>query len=320
MTPPARDGAVTETLRSADGRAITIVSVPGATPNPHSISFCLDSVATQLGLGAGWQSELTFNSSVTTSVLTGRRSNGPPVVYIIAWGGNRFAFDATGKPLLIDFAIPLVAMSLGPQGIDTALAIHAQSAVAPNHIVVTADGRVGACTDGSASGAISSFWTERGSDGTLVSRYKVIGTGQKSGWRAEQQNAAPGAQKSSGISMQRITPNNFYVCDTATVCTTDEFTGTTCTTTDYLCDDLSGGGGGGSGGGSVSTPSPSNKISDSLLKQQVQNAINTAVTKLATCGSTLAALTAVGGNTTLGANLAGKIGGPWTMDSYIQGN
>jgi hypothetical protein len=42
--------------------------------------------------------------------------------------------------------------------------------------MVTADGRVAGCAEGSASGAIAEFWTERKADGTFVNRYKVIGS------------------------------------------------------------------------------------------------------------------------------------------------
>ncbi len=109
------------------------------------------------------------------------------------------------------------------------------------------------------------------------------------------------------------------MCDTTTVCTTDEFWGTTCNTTDYLCDDLTGGGGGFGGGGGGGGNASNQITADATLKNQVENAINTAAAKLVNCGGSLAGLTAANGQT-LGTMLGGKAGSPWTMASFLQGS
>ncbi len=157
LTPPAADGSVTETLKAADGKVVVSISAPGSISNVHSGSPCLDAVMSQLGLGDDWQKELALRGTDSSSVSMGVRPDGSPLLYVLRSGGNAWAFDASGKALLIDFAIPLAASSIRS---DTALAIHEQSAMAPNHIIITADGRVGGCTNGSASGAIASFWIE----------------------------------------------------------------------------------------------------------------------------------------------------------------
>jgi hypothetical protein len=159
LTPPAADGRVGESLKSTDGRITGKFSRPESNPDPHSSSFCLDPIRAQLGLGDDWQKQLAFRRA-SSSVTVAAGAGGHPLFYILRSGGNSWVFDATGKPLLIDFAIPLVASSV--RGVDTALAIHEQRGFAPDHIVVTADGRIGGCTSGAASGAIASFWTEHG--------------------------------------------------------------------------------------------------------------------------------------------------------------
>jgi hypothetical protein len=176
LTAPAADGTVTETLTTAAGKVLAGVTVPGSIPNPHVSAFCLEPIVSQLGLGDDWQSRLTFRR-VSGSVYAGITSDGKPVVYILRSGETNWVFDAAGKPLLIDLQIPLVASSY--RRADTSAAIHEQSAVAPNHLLVTADGRVGACTIGAASGAIASFWTERGPRGAVVQRYKIVGQRQQ---------------------------------------------------------------------------------------------------------------------------------------------
>jgi hypothetical protein len=314
------DGKVQETLK-ADGHVVT-ATVEGSVPNPHSLPFCLDAVRQQLNLPDDWRKELTFRRSVTGTVTTVLAASGKPLLYIVPQGGNRFGFDHAGRPLFIDIGIDLAYGTVEHEA-DTGPAIYEQSAVAPNRIIITADGRVGACTEGAAAGAIASFWTERTSNGATVTRYRTYGSAP-----AKTNNAAPPSQHGAGKSVPsfRAVANYYYICDSTTICTIgpDWCECSSCTTTNYYCAGDTGGGGGTSGGGTSGGGAggggnASNTISeDPTLRTKVDNAINTAASKLANCGSSLTPLKALNGQT-LGAMLSGKAGGPWSMATFIQG-
>jgi hypothetical protein len=315
------DGKVQETLK-ADGRVVT-ATVAGSVPNPQFFPFCLDTVRQQLNLPDDWQNGLTFRRSATGTVTTALAADGKPLLYMIDHGGNRFGFDTAGKPLFIDIAIDLAYGTVEHEA-DTGPAINEQSAVAPNRIVIAPDGRVGVCTVGAAAGAIASFWTERMSNGATVTRYRTYGAGAP-----KTKSMAPQSQHRSGKSISSFQPAPnvyYYVCDSTTTCTIgpDWCECSSCTTTTYYCAADSGGGGGTSGGGTTGGGSggggnASNTITeDSTLRTKVDNAINTAASKLANCGSSLTSLKALNGQS-LGTMLSGKAGGPWSMATFIQG-
>jgi hypothetical protein len=243
------------------------------------------------------------------------------LLYFVDHGGNRFGFDTAGKPLFIDIDIELAYGTVEHEA-DTGPAIYEQSAVAPNRIVITSDGRVGVCTEGAAAGAIASFWTERTSAGATVTRYRTYGSAAP-----KTNSATPQSQHRSGKSIPPLhaAPDvYYYICDSTTVCTTgpDWCQCDSCSTTTYYCAGDTGGGGTSGGGGTTGSGGggyASNTITeDQTLRTKVDNAIATAAAKLANCGSSLTSLKALNGQT-LGTMLSGKAGGPWSMATFIQG-
>lgn len=173
LSVPTAEGKVTETLAIVGGRELFRAVVASSAFNPHAEPFCLDIVKTQLGLGDDWEKQVTFRYSTTGTVVTTRNSEGKVILYIVRHGKNRFGFDASGRPLFIDLGAPLVA-SL-EDGTDTTPAISRQSGIAPTHIVLTVDGRVGGCVEGAGAGAVACFWGERGANGMIDTRYRTIG-------------------------------------------------------------------------------------------------------------------------------------------------
>jgi len=156
----SKTALVTETLKNASGRTIAHATVSGSIASlERNPPFCLDAVKAPLGLddpSITLLSEHPDGSSLTII----RDSTENQILYIITFGGNRFGFDAAGKPLFIDAALDLAQSALSLHGSEhNPIAMHDISAVAPNRIVVTADGRIGACVDGPAAGAIASFWS-----------------------------------------------------------------------------------------------------------------------------------------------------------------
>jgi hypothetical protein len=172
LTPPTADGTVRETLRGAFGRTIVSVAESGSPRRSSSLLPCLDLILEQVGVGSA--EAMTFRKVSRLQIVT--RADGSVALYIINAGNfGSVVFDPKGHPLLLDFGyIPLSGLMLATgYATNTDDAVSGQRAVAPDHIAVTADGRIGACANGASPGAIAAFWTERDADGATVSRYRL---------------------------------------------------------------------------------------------------------------------------------------------------
>lgn len=304
-------GLVTETLRNHSGRAIVQATVKGdtprLTPNPP---FCLDPIKNRLGIDQSSVS-LTVEHVDGSSLSILHGASGEVIAYIVTYGGNRFGFDSAGKPLFIDVAVEMAQSSLAVHGSEhNPIAIHDISAVAPNRIIVTVDGQIGACVDGPAAGAIAAFWSTDTSKGSATAfRMKTAAPSSPSAERRQRRQLQLTQNEGSCVLVYEGTTQICY--DTLGLdceAPVDHY--------GYYCTSTVSSGGTTSGGGTAA----SNQISgDLVLKTQVSAAIATAQTKLTKCAAALLAKTALNGQT-LATMLAAKANPPaggWTLQAFL---
>jgi hypothetical protein len=281
-------GRVHETL-SANGRQIA-----DATAAPvfgRSFPFSLDAVADRLGLSARWAQEVTPRTTAT-GYLTTLQTGGRVVGRIVSVGEYRAVFDAKGAPLFYDVTLDYGAFG-GNNSARSAQNTTAYVAAVPTHVIVGADGSLGAYLENPGDGAIRAFW----STGTNYS-YAIYHRGSSAAAAAVRPlfypiaTAAGATPRPAGRNPKAFL---FTVCDTETTCTYADGCPSCagCSTTNYWCDIGSGGGGGitdpygdGSGGptgGPSGATVPGNHVvnyQDITLAPTVTRAIDGANSKL----------------------------------------
>jgi YD repeat-containing protein len=167
---PDAAGMVHQTLYGAQGNTIAEASAVGAARGVRIVPAHLDAVAAGLGLGHQWAESLTFETTASGYLTTAFDANHLPVLYLVDVGPYRVGFSTDGTPLFYDVQPSYESISEA-SGVEPSPLL---AGVAPNHIVIAADGRTGLYLDHPADSALYSAWTELDTSGNTVQPFAVL--------------------------------------------------------------------------------------------------------------------------------------------------
>jgi len=134
---------------------------------PATKRLDLDPVLRELSLDADWENNIEITRDVTSSVLTVTNPKGTRLLYVVQHGPDQFGFDSNDNALFYDVLVDRYRGHFDDPDVLVDMA-----ALLPDHIVTTADGRVGAYVSMPASGAITGFWDERLPSGATRYAYR----------------------------------------------------------------------------------------------------------------------------------------------------
>ncbi|MDQ3281838.1 MAG: hypothetical protein M3Q69_10530 [Acidobacteriota bacterium] len=158
LTPPDAAHHVRQRLFDARGKQIASANVRSRPLEPgvwRRTSF--ETVASALSFDAR---ALTFESSPTGSLMTGRDADGRVALYIVTAGGDSVGFTPDGIARFYDLSPEILDVDI-PAGSDagTSKALE-QIRALPSHITLTASGDRGMYVEEPGEGAIHAAWTE----------------------------------------------------------------------------------------------------------------------------------------------------------------
>lgn len=165
---PAGKGLYNETLSLGHGDRKVHERVASAGTRLQPTDVSLDVVAKTLNLDASWATSVTTKRNSSGTLTTVTNAAGAIVLYIVHYGPDKAAFDAKGNLLFLD----LFADVFYQPASESERWADIQPLV-PDHVVVTADGRVGAYVSAPAPGAIRAFWDDRDAAGNTIYMYRV---------------------------------------------------------------------------------------------------------------------------------------------------
>lgn len=166
------DDGVKETLRA---NSTTLKEAMTSGGGRRFFHVLLDPVADQLGIGKDWVNQVQ-SKTTATGYMTSIQQGQAVVARFVDLGGMRVAFDSNGRPLFYD--VDFSYGSYGGKDPQTHLkSTAAYTAALPTHIIVTADGNVGAYVEFPGDGAIRAFWTTTNKKGQTTYMYSVYDAG-----------------------------------------------------------------------------------------------------------------------------------------------
>jgi len=235
---PDGAGIVHQTLYGAQGNTIAEASAVGAARGVRIVPAHLDAVAAGLGFGHQWAESLTFETTASGYLTTAFDADHSPVLYLVDVGPYRVGFSTDGTPLFYDVQPSYESISEA-SGEEPAPLL---AGVAPNHIVVVADGRAGFYLDHPADSALYSAWTELDTSGNAVQPFAVLEPSSSSSLSMD-----TNATRRSSTHPHLVAAPDFIRFYNTTVCVNGY-----CWTRVWSewVEENSGGGGAGSGGGS----------------------------------------------------------------------
>ncbi|HEV8434993.1 MAG TPA: hypothetical protein VGR95_16410 [Thermoanaerobaculia bacterium] len=163
---PARDGLYKETLSVGHGSRVIHEQVTSTGTRFQPSDIALDMVSKTLNLAEA--GDVTTKRDASGTLTTVTNSTGEVVLYIVRYGTDKAAFDVSGNLLFLD----LFADMYRRPASETENWVDIQPLV-PDHIVVTADGRIGAYVSTPAPGAIRAVWDERDDAGKTTYEFRL---------------------------------------------------------------------------------------------------------------------------------------------------
>jgi hypothetical protein len=323
------DKKITETLNAPGDKLLGTSVAPGsADRGAQELPICLDAVASDLGLDFKWQQQVRFALNASGTVTTVSDATGKTLLYILNYYPVRVGFLPSGKALFYEMTMSMDADPIVSSDSDLLDSVMTEmTGTAPNHVLITFDGRVCAYTPKASLGAIQSFWIAKDATGNIVHAYrKAGGKGATSPATSTNSKAHSVTTTASAVRRRlRPVPDCTYVDNSYSVTYTSDYGSDTywtdsgywdCSGSSYdsTAPDLTAGGGGGGGAGS------GNQVTgDAILNLKVNQALSNAQNKLqnlsSNCVQQILSLNANGN--TLATNLQNMSGGPWSPYAYM---
>lgn len=160
-----------ETLSIGHGSREIHEQVASTTTRLQPSDVSLDIVAKTFNLGDEW-AEATPKLNASGTLTTVTNTAGAVVLYVVHYGTDSAAFDTKGNLLFLD-VLPDIYYRPLTESEDWA----GIQPLVPDHIVMAADGRIGAYVSAPAPGAIRAFWDDRDAAGNTNYMFRTANGG-----------------------------------------------------------------------------------------------------------------------------------------------